>query len=219
MASTEELKQLAAQLAHPRGDIGKDISRMMEQTNGNMTEQAIQSLSLQAGQRVLELGHGNAGHVSALLHAHPRLQYFGLDVSETMQQEAVRKNKDGVKNKSASFHIYDGRQIPFQEPTFDAIFLVNTIYFVQDPASLIHDLALILRPAGKLAITFAERTFMERLPFTAYGFNLYEEAELRHLADYELLEYCDSHHGKEQVTSKAGDRVERHFTTLVWTRK
>lgn len=219
MASTEELKQLAAQLAHPRGDIGKDISRMMEQTNSNMTKQAIQSLSLQAGQQVLELGHGNAGHVSALFQEHPSLLYFGLDVSETMQQEAMRNNKEAVEKKSASFQIYDGKNIPFQEPVFDAIFLVNTIYFVQDPASLIHDLALILRPAGKLAITFADRTFMESLPFTAYGFTLYEEAELRRLADNELLEYCDSHHGKEQVTSKAGDQVERQFTTLLWTRK
>ncbi len=219
MTSTEELKRLAAQLAHPTGQVGKDISRMMEQTNGHMTKQAIHSLSLQTGKHVLELGHGNAAHVTTLLNAYPGLTYVGLDVSETMHQEALFKNREAVEKGNASFLLYDGENLPFKEMIFDAIFLVNTIYFIQNPKRFIRDLSQLLRPAGELAISFADRSFMESLSFTAYGFILYEETELLQLADKELLEFRAGHHGKEEVISKAGDRVNRHFTTLVWTRK
>ncbi|GHE42571.1 class I SAM-dependent methyltransferase [Sphingobacterium griseoflavum] len=216
MATKEELVQLAAQLAHPSGNIGVELSIIMDRTNSNMTKQAIEALNLQAGQRILELGHGNAGHVSWLLEKHPDVTYVGLDISETMHREAINNNLDAIAAKKASFYLYDGIDLPASIQQVDAIFFVNTIYFIKEPAWFIEQLASLLRPHGKLAITLASRKFMETLPFTAFGFRLYDEAELCRLAGNKLLQFVYRLADKEQISNKAGDLVEREYLTLLW---
>ena len=62
-----ELKILAQQLSNPEGEVGKDVAKMMNETNISMTKETIKSLLLMDNEKVLELGHGNAGHLSYLL--------------------------------------------------------------------------------------------------------------------------------------------------------
>ncbi|MCH5715331.1 hypothetical protein [Niabella hibiscisoli] len=67
MATQQELEQLAGQLRQPNGAAGIDVANMMNENNIGMTHHSIDKLELGNGQRVLELGHGNGGHVGYLL--------------------------------------------------------------------------------------------------------------------------------------------------------
>ena len=59
--------------------------------------------------RILEVGHGNA-HLEQLLKLADDLNYTGLDISETMRDQALRKN---IKFENQSqFLFYDGQNIP-----------------------------------------------------------------------------------------------------------
>ncbi|HEU4551524.1 MAG TPA: hypothetical protein VFS25_01760, partial [Chitinophaga sp.] len=47
-------------------------------------------------------------------------------------------------------------------------------YFWQEPLQLLANIKQVLKPGGRLAIGIRSKAFMEQLPFTQYGFTLYD---------------------------------------------
>lgn len=214
MSNTAEWKEMAAQLRQPDGAKGIEVANMMNETNLRMIHHAIDRLQLREGDRVLELGHGNGAHLAYLFQQQPNLSYAGLDISTLMNQEAQRINQPLVASKQASFHLYDGLHIPFPENYFDRIFTVNTIYFWSDPPLLLSELYRVLKRNGILNITLAPKDFMEQLPFTPFGFTLYDDKTLLNLIGQTPFTLIDTEKQTEIVKTKAGDPVERPFATF-----
>ena len=211
----EELQAIASQLKHPTGEKGIEMANMMHETNINMTRHSIQNLHITAGNTILELGHGNAGHVAFIFEQAENIKYYGLEMSELMFQEARQINRNFVSQKQAFFSIYDGDTIPFQEASFDKIFTVNTIYFWQEPEKLLSEIYRVLKPKGILCITFAEESFMKQLPFTQFEFELYSTEKAEELIAKSEFKIINKETLTEKVKSKTGELVDRSFTTLV----
>ncbi|TPG39356.1 class I SAM-dependent methyltransferase [Flavobacterium pectinovorum] len=211
----EELQAIAAQLKHPTGEKGIEMANMMHETNINMTRHSIQNLHIESGNTILELGHGNAGHVEFIFEQAENLKYYGLEMSELMYQEARRINRNYVSQKQAFFSLYDGNVIPFQDNFFDKIFTVNTLYFWQDPEKLLSEIYRILQPKGVFCLTFAEESFMKQLPFTQFEFELYSTEKAEKLIEKTAFKIINKETLTEKVKSKMGDLVDRVFTTLV----
>uniref|UniRef100_UPI00374405E2 class I SAM-dependent methyltransferase n=1 Tax=Flavobacterium araucananum TaxID=946678 RepID=UPI00374405E2 len=164
---------------------------------------------------MLELGHGNAGHLEFIFEQAENLKYYGLEMSELMFQEARQINRNYVSQKEAFFSIYDGNTIPFQEASFDKIFTVNTLYFWQEPEKLLLEIYRVLKPKGILCITFAEESFMKQLPFTQFDFELYSTEKANKLIEKTPFKIINAPTQTEKVKSKTGELVDRAFTTLV----
>ncbi|UTN05810.1 class I SAM-dependent methyltransferase [Flavobacterium bizetiae] len=211
----EELQAIASQLKHPTGEKGIEMGNMMNETNINMTHHSIQNLHITAGNTILELGHGNAGHVAFIFEQAENIKYYGLEMSELMFQEARQINRNFVSQKQAFFSIYDGNTIPFQEASFDKIFTVNTIYFWQEPEKLLSEIYRVLKPKGILCLTFAEESFMKQLPFTQFEFELYSTEKAEELIAKSEFKIINKETLTEKVKSKTGELVDRAFTTLV----
>jgi len=211
----EELQAIASQLKHPTGEKGIEIANMMNETNINMTRHSVQNLNIKAGNSILELGHGNAGHVAFIFEQGENLKYFGLEMSELMFQEARQINRNFVSQKQALFSLYDGNKIPFEDESFDKIFTVNTIYFWQEPEKLLLEIYRVLRPNGNFCLTFAEEDFMKKLPFTQFEFELYSTEKAQQLIKRTPFKIVYTETQTEKVKSKTGELVDRAFTTLV----
>lgn len=210
----KDLQELASQLGHPKGEKGIEIADMMNATNIGMTRHAIASLELSGNEMVLELGHGNAGHVKYLLEQYPAIHYDGLELSELMHAEAKKINRSFIESQQTAFHRYDGGKLPFLDNYFDAIFTVNTIYFWSDPLAVLAELYRVLKAEGKLCITFAQESFMKQLPFTAYGFELYNTDKLEKLLAGSAFKIRKIQSQTEQVRSKTGELMDREYTTV-----
>ena len=211
----EELQAIASQLKHPTGEKGIEMGNMMNETNINMTKHSIQNLNISKENKILELGHGNAGHVEFLFEQAENLKYHGLEMSELMFQEARQINRNFVSQKQAFFSLYDGNKIPFEDESFDKIFTVNTIYFWQKPEELLSEIYRVLKPSGNFCLTFAEEDFMKTLPFTQFEFKLYSTEKTQGLikkSDFKIV-YTETQ--TEKVKSKTGELVDRAFTTIV----
>jgi SAM-dependent methyltransferase len=211
----EELQEIASQLKHPSGDKGIEMGNMMNETNINMTKHSIQNLNIANENRILELGHGNGGHVEFLFEQAEKLKYYGLEMSELMFQEARQINRNFVSQKQAFFSLYDGNTIPFEAELFDKIFTVNTIYFWQKSEELLSEIYRVLKPNGNFCLTFAEEDFMKKLPFTQFEFELYSTEKAQELikkSDFKIV-YTETQ--TEKVKSKTGELVDRAFTTIV----
>jgi SAM-dependent methyltransferase len=210
-----ELLELEAQLSKPSGGKGIEIADMMNATNIGMTRATIMQLDIQTGNSLLELGHGNAGHLSFLLDQAPMLHYTGLEISQLMQAEAERMNAAFCSFGNARFVLYDGGHIPFEDGRFDRMFAVNCLYFWPLPAALLNEVHRVLRPDGLAAITYAHRSFMQKLPFVQSRFRLYDDAAFSEEVAKTDFNIVRLHQELEQVRSKAGDLVERPFTVAI----
>lgn len=211
----EELQAIASQLKHPTGEKGIEMGNMMNETNINMTKHSIQNLNISNENRILELGHGNAGHVVSLFEQAEKLKYYGLEMSELMFQEARQINRNFVSQKQAFFSLYDGNTIPFEDELFDKIFTVNTIYFWQRPEELLSEIYRVLKPSGNFCLTFAEEDFMKKLPFTQFEFELYSTEKAQELIKKTPFKIVYTETQTEKVKSKTGELVDRAFTTIV----
>jgi ubiquinone/menaquinone biosynthesis C-methylase UbiE len=211
----EELQAIASQLKHPTGQKGTEMGHMMNETNINMTRHSIQNLQIEAGNKILELGHGNAGHVEFIFEQAENIKYYGLEMSELMFQEARQINRNYVSQKQAFFSIYDGNTIPFEDNSFNKVVTVNTIYFWQEPQKLLSEIYRVLQSKGILCITFAEESFMKQLPFTQFEFELYSTEKAEKLIEKTSFKIINKETLTEKVKSKTGELVDRAFTTLV----
>lgn len=211
----DDLKELAKQLGNPEGEIGIEVANMMNATNIGMTRHAIESLNLDQNDVVLELGHGNCGHLSYLMKQAENLKYFGLEMSELMQKEAIKSHQNYIENNSAEFRLYNGTKIPFNDESFDKIFTVNTLYFWENPNLLLNQIYRVLKPNGIFALTFADKSFMEKLPFTNFSFNLYSLKDAEELLQKNHFKIIESISQTEQVFSKTNEMVNRTYFTVL----
>lgn len=210
---TEKLKILAQNLANPEGEKGIEIGEMMNETNIGMTLESIAALLLEDDERILEIGHGNAGHVKSIISKAQNLQYAGIDISETMHNEAKKLNET-FKNQ-AEFVLYEGEKLPFQDQNFDKIFTVNTVYFWKNPINFLNEIYRVLKSNGTFVLTFGQKYFMEKLPFTQFNFRLYNTDEMEEIVSKTKFKRMKISEKQEEVKSKTGDEtITRNYTIL-----
>jgi SAM-dependent methyltransferase len=210
----EELKAIAAQLRQPHGSKGIQVSDMMHESNINMTRQTIKTLELSENEEVLELGHGNAGHLQYLFEIEKTVRYYGLEISELMHAEAKQINKSFADHKQAFFFMYDGMDMPFGNDYFDKGYTVNTLYFWEEPVKMLQEIYRVMKPEGIFSIGFAQKSFMEQLPFTQFGFTLYDTKTAEALVAKTDFNLVKSETQVEQIKGKIGGMLSREFTIL-----
>jgi SAM-dependent methyltransferase len=215
----EELIALASQLKEPHGAKGTEMAAMMNETNIGMTLSSIRSLAIHDHEIVLELGPGNADHLKHILDQHTAVKYYGLETSDLMVREAKNINGHYIARAQATFLLYDGTTIPLEENYFDKIFTVNTLYFWSDPVALLSGLYKVLKPGGMLSITFAQKDFMAKLPFTRFGFELYTTEKAVTLIGQTPFTIVSTTSETEKVKSKTGELIDREYTTITVSKK
>lgn len=209
----DELKILAQNLANPQGEKGIEIGEMMNTSNIGMTSESIRTLLIEDDEAILEIGHGNAGHLKTILDKAKNIRYTGIDISETMHNEARKLNKEF--EIQADFVLYEGKKLPFQDKTFDKIFTVNTVYFWKEPVAFLNEIYRVLRDNGTFVLTFGQREFMEKLPFTQYNFTLYSNEEMEEVVSESRFKRMKISEKEEEIKSKTGDeKITRIYTVL-----
>ncbi|KFF01840.1 class I SAM-dependent methyltransferase [Chryseobacterium luteum] len=209
----DELKILAQNLANPQGEKGIEIGEMMNATNISMTLESIRTLLIEDDENILEIGHGNAGHLKNILNRAQNLKYTGVDISETMHNEAKRLNKNF--ESQAGFVLYEGKKLPFEDKTFDKIFTVNTVYFWENPVEFLNEIYRVLKRDGIFVLTFGQRKFMETLPFTEYNFTMYSNSEMEELVAESHFKRMKISEKEEDIQSKSGNEtIHRIYTVL-----
>jgi ubiquinone/menaquinone biosynthesis C-methylase UbiE len=209
--SETELEQLVQQLRCPDGNEGIKVAEMMNFTNSNIISKTIDNLQLKPHDTLLEIGPGNASHVKEIISIADSINYYGIDISETMVAEAKKLNK-GISN--VLFTLSDGATIPFNDNYFSKIFTVNTIYFWNNPAQYVKEIWRVLKQGGKLNIGFIPKSTMQHIPFAKYGFKLYDtETVSSILKNNGFIDYTAITE-TELVKSNSGEDIEREFVIL-----
>lgn len=213
------IQKLAKQLRCPEDSEGIKLGHTMNMTNLRLVLNAIQHLNIQPHDNILELGQGNGGHLAYIFTLADDIHYTGLEISKTMHEESISFNQAYCNIGLANFYLYDGKNIPINEPSFNKAFTVNTIYFWDEPHILLEAIAKVLKKDGLFVLTFCDKTFMEKLPFTQYGFHLYDQADVKQLFSSHPFKLIHQETNKYKAMTKMGKLEEQISYTLVYQKQ
>ncbi|MCZ4243207.1 class I SAM-dependent methyltransferase [Pedobacter punctiformis] len=212
--SENDLREVAAQLSCPQGEKGLKTAAMMNISNKGMTESAISAMTLQDGNQILEIGPGNANHLEYLLQQAENLAYTGADISPLMIEEASKINASFIQNNQAKFTLTNPDTLPFAAAVFNKVFTVNTIYFWKNPEQFLDEIFRILTPGGTFVLCFADKSFMENLPFTPFGFQLYNVDSATELLKKSAFDIEKTAELTEEIYNNIGQPVSRKYYVI-----
>lgn len=172
--------ELVRQLGKPEGAVGVDIALRMNALNARINAAVHDRLDLVAGMRVLEIGFGNGRLLPDLMRRAEGLNYFGVDVSSTMVEEARSFNAPLVAAGQAAFDLADAERLPVADASFDRVFAVNVVYFWSDPRRPLAEIRRALRPGGVSVIAASAPEIVALMPMLRpeFGFHLRDDRTL-----------------------------------------
>jgi ubiquinone/menaquinone biosynthesis C-methylase UbiE len=180
---TVDLTQLdmavrARHLANPEGEIGLAIANSLNSINAEALAWAFSAVAPDNGNRILEIGFGNGHTVPRVLELAERLTYAGIDISETMVNEATRFNAAEIADRRVDLRVGTSSRIPFPNAAFDRTLAVNTLYFWSDPAVDLRETRRVLKPGGKLVLGSLSPSSAQANPMFKFGFRFLSQEEL-----------------------------------------
>lgn len=169
-------------------------------------------MSLEIGDAILEIGHGNGAHVPDLFAKSGEISYCGLEISSLMHEEAKKLNQALLPK--TSFHLYDGKEIPAGIGPFTKIFSVNTLYFIENPKQFLMEVSERASKEAELYLSIVDKSFMEKRPFQKHGFRLYGREEIEELiadSPFAIRKICK---GEEMIETNMGEKLDRAYLII-----
>lgn len=112
--------------------------------------QVLSALVPLEGQRIIELGCGNARLARQLLHAYPASQVTGLEVDVRQHAKNLADPQEHL-----SFVAAGAQDVPFPDASFDLALMLKSLHHVPLPLldQALSEVARVLRPGGHLYVS------------------------------------------------------------------
>ena len=140
---------IARQSASPSGLMGRVIAGIMAHETSDLNEHALRLLRPSPSDLVLEVGFGHGRTIERLASVVNTGRVCGIDVSESMLNMAVRRNRRAIAEGRVELRKGDCASIPFDAASFDGALSFHTLYFWSDPAGCLREIRRVLRPGAR----------------------------------------------------------------------
>lgn len=137
----------------------------MELLNERSYHAAVDTVSPQPGERLLEIGYGTGRLLELLLKREPGCRVAGLDPSATMNEVARRRLSKNASVDLAEIRVGLDSPLPWPSASFDAALAVHSFQFWPEPERALDELRRVLLPSGRaLFVLRAHRAGVDSLP-------------------------------------------------------
>ncbi|MEM5447767.1 class I SAM-dependent methyltransferase [Paraburkholderia guartelaensis] len=174
-----DIDTLMSHLACPTAETGLAVGDMMERVNAALIDAAFTRLDPQAGERIVEIGPGNGGHILSVLTRAPRLTLVGIDISPTMTTAARERNAMLLARGRVALTTADVASIPYANASFDKAIAINSVYFWPDLPASLREIRRVLRDEGQLVIAAMTPEAALSMPFSRHGFRVHGPTAFR----------------------------------------
>ncbi|KAA2239494.1 class I SAM-dependent methyltransferase [Chitinophaga agrisoli] len=207
----EEIKAVALQLGHPQGEEGIKVAAKLHEINGSMIQRTIDLLHCRDQDTVLEIGPGNGGYAPYVLSRAAGIHYYGIDISATVIELAKENLAAEIAAGTASFILGNGVELPYTDNFFDKVFTVNTLYFWEDPLQQLAEIYRVLKPGGILIPGIRSPHYMKTLPFTQYGFRMYDATQAAALLEKAGFSIADTVEENVEIKTERKTEVDERI--------
>jgi ubiquinone/menaquinone biosynthesis C-methylase UbiE len=144
--------------ASPSGLMGRVFGKLMELTNADAYQKALQALAPSDNERFLEIGFGTGRFAEILLSTTSNTFVAGVDPTETMVKTASnRLIKKGLGDRIDLRQGTDD-SLPWDDDRFDAVIAIHSFQFWQDPDRSTIEIGRVLLPQGRIVIVFRDHS-------------------------------------------------------------
>jgi len=116
------------------------IGWYVDTTESQPLEDLTQNLK---GARVLDIGCGTGRHLSRFPEGN---ELHGMDLSESMLEEAERRNPQG------HFKVGSADRVDYEDNSFDFVYSSRVIQHLRDQQKLINEMARVCKPGGRVVL-------------------------------------------------------------------
>lgn len=126
----------------------------MALSNASMNAWVLDQLDIRPTDHVLDFGSGPGVGVRDAHARAPEGLVVGVDASTTMVAQAINRNAAAVvRGKVVIHHSVE----PLSDASFDKIFSINTLPFVEDAHASLRELHRVLKDGGTIAVAVQSR--------------------------------------------------------------
>jgi ubiquinone/menaquinone biosynthesis C-methylase UbiE len=137
----------------------------------------INLLEIQPTDHVEIGGPGHGIQQAAKLATQGRVA--GVDFSETMLQQASRRNAEAIAGGRVELCLSDASVLLYPENTFHKVIATNVVYFWKDPLVNLQELRRVMKPGGRLALYVIAKDDLLKFKITQTGlYQLYAGKDL-----------------------------------------
>lgn len=167
------------QSGHPRGWLGRWLSRQFSKSNIYQNKVSVEKLDVQENDKVLELGFGTGDLLEQLHLKTFDGNLYGLDHSRAMckmveKKIVTAKNSFTVHIKNASFN-----SLPYENSFFDKCIASNVIYFFTPLDVILQEIQRVLKRNGRLLLSFRELPSPMVQQKSKHGYTHYQTDEVQ----------------------------------------
>lgn len=145
MKNPEIIKKLFNNLATKYDFFNRVISLGMQT---KVKKDSLKLLNVHNGNKVLDICTGTGDLIYFLDKINPNLDLTGVDFSEKMLEIARKKQKKSQNN--IRFFIADGRELPFEDNTFDIVTIGFGLRNIENYERVITEIHRVLKPKGQV---------------------------------------------------------------------
>jgi ubiquinone/menaquinone biosynthesis C-methylase UbiE len=144
--------------ANPSGLMGRIFGKLMELTNADTYQKALQALTPSNNELFLELGFGTGRFAEMLLSTTTNTFFAGIDPTATMVETATTRLIAQGWGKRVELQQGCDDSLPWEDDLFDAIIAIHCFQFWPDPNKSITEISRVLRSQGRLVIAFRDHS-------------------------------------------------------------
>lgn len=122
--------------------------------------------------KVLDFGCGSGRFLLSLKEVHPLWNLYGFDIGANKEVRNIDSNITIIIDVPDSLFVH------FEKESFDHIYLNNVLEHVNDPVSVLRNLATLLKPSGEMTI---EVPNIDSIKFKIFRSNFFSLEIPRHL--------------------------------------
>lgn len=152
-------RKIISQFGRPSGFLGNLAGFIMAHNPSNRERNlwTVSLLDIKPHDRVLEIGFGPGMAIEFVSRLSVHGFVAGIDHSEAMLKQAIKRNKEAIREGRVDLQLGSVVDFPFNWEPFDKIFSINSIRFWDDPILGLRNLKMLLKQGGLVAITLQPR--------------------------------------------------------------
>ncbi len=150
---------LVRQFGKPSGLLGTIAGLIMRvrPSNRERNMRTLALLDIRPEDHVLEVGFGPGLSIERAAELASRGKVVGIDHSQLMFRQARRRNAKAIGAARVELLLESAERLPDFPVRFDKVFAVNVYMFWNDPVTILRSLRDVMKPGGRIALTFQPR--------------------------------------------------------------